>query len=82
MKLVNLLEGLSEYDVNIYQALSKEQMNSILRAMAYLYPKLKAIEQGAGTGDKIIFNFSGVPEIVNDPSDEIIGDEIKEETLH
>ncbi|NIT58430.1 MAG: hypothetical protein GWN00_20040, partial [Aliifodinibius sp.] len=45
-----LTEGLNEYDVQIYMTLSKEQMNSIVRVLAYLYPKLKAIEHGTGTG--------------------------------
>ncbi len=58
-----LTEGLNEYDVQIYMTLSKEQMNSIVRVLAYLYPKLKAIEHGTGTGDKIIFNISGVPKV-------------------
>ncbi len=64
-----LTEGLNEHDVQIYMTLSKEQMNSIVRVLAYLYPKLKAIEHGAGTGDKIVFNISGVPKVINDPKE-------------
>ncbi|NIT58720.1 MAG: hypothetical protein GWN00_21605 [Aliifodinibius sp.] len=64
-----LTEGLNEHDVQIYMTLSKEQMNSIVRVLAYLYPKLKAIEHGTGTGDKIVFNISGVPKVINDPKE-------------
>jgi hypothetical protein len=71
-----LTEGLNEDDVQIYMSLSKEQMGSILRALAYLYPKLKAIEHGTGTGDKIVFNISGMPEIVNDPKEDQENEEV------
>jgi hypothetical protein len=74
-----LTEGLNEDDVQIYMSLSKEQMNSILRALAYLYPKLKAIEHGASTGDRIVFNISGYPELVNEPEGK---EDDKEVILH
>lgn len=59
-----LTHGFTEGDLQVYLMLSKEQMGSIMRALAYIYPKLKAIEHGTGTGDKIVFNFSGLPEVV------------------
>jgi hypothetical protein len=58
--------GLSEEEIDIYSLLTKEQTGILIRLLAYLYPKLKAMEVGAGTGDKVVFNISGMPDFSNE----------------
>jgi hypothetical protein len=55
--------GMDEDEVNLFQMLNKELLATLQRLLAYLYPKLKALEVGSGTGDKVIFNISGIPDV-------------------
>lgn len=66
---LNITRGLSpeanmnEDQMNLYTNTNRELINILIRLLSYLYPKLKATEVSAGTGDKIVFNISGMPDI-------------------
>lgn len=73
-----LTKGMLDNEVDIYLQLSKDQTGTLIRMLAHLYPKLKAVEHGTGTGDKIVFNFSGLPEVVDTKP----GSKTEEATIH
>ncbi len=55
--------GFSDDDADMYNAANKNATGILVRLLAYLYPKLKATEITAGTGDKVVFNINTMPEI-------------------
>ena len=57
------LNGFSDDEVTLYNTTNKEVLNTLVRMLAYLYPKLKSMEVGTGTGEKITFNISTLPAI-------------------
>lgn len=50
-------------DIAMYNASNRNVLDILVRLLSYLYPKLKALEIGAGTGEKITFNINTVPDI-------------------
>jgi hypothetical protein len=54
-------DGFTEEEVEMYNNNYKNVIQILIRLLSYCYPKLKATEVGAGTGDKIVFNISGTP---------------------
>lgn len=66
MNIVNNRSPLYNFvqnEIDLYNVTNKEVINILVRVLAYLYPKLKAMEVNQGTGDKIIINVSGMPDI-------------------
>ena len=58
-----LTADMSEQEVNLFHMLNKELMATLQRLLAYLYPKLKAMELKHGSGENIIFNINTMPEV-------------------
>jgi hypothetical protein len=56
----NLDFGMNEEELEIFKDISKTQLTILVRLLAYCYPKLKATEINTGSGDKIVFNISGL----------------------
>lgn len=62
-KKVSPLAGFTDDEITLYNQTNKECLSTLLRMLAYLYPKLKSMEVGAGTGDKVVFNISTLPSL-------------------
>lgn len=58
--------GMSDGELIIYQQLTKDQLNILVRLLSYCYPKLKATEINTGSGEKIVFNISGMPNMATE----------------
>lgn len=58
--------GMSDGELIIYQQLTKDQLNILVRLLSYCYPKLKATEINTGPGEKIVFNISGMPNMATE----------------
>ena len=61
--------GFSDDDADMYNAANKNATGILVRLLAYLYPKLKATEITAGTGDKVVFNINTMPELTTAPAE-------------
>ena len=61
--------GFSDDDAELYNAANKNATGILVRLLAYLYPKLKATEITAGTGDKVVFNINTMPELSTAPAE-------------
>ena len=61
--------GFTVAEAEMYNNTNKNCQNILIRLLSYLYPKLKATEISAGTGDKIVFNISGTPDITTSNKD-------------
>jgi hypothetical protein len=59
--------GFNEDEADMYNAANKNATGILTRLLAYLYPKLKATEISAGSGDKVIFNINTLPEVSQQP---------------
>jgi len=55
--------GFTEEESEMYNNANKNAQAILIRLLAYLYPKLKATEISAGTGDKVVFNINTAPEL-------------------
>lgn len=56
------LTDMTDDEIVMYNTVNKDVLNMLIRMLAYLYPKLRSLEVGGGTGDKIVFNISTLPQ--------------------
>lgn len=73
-----MLTGFTEDEVELYNMTNKECLSTLIRMLAYLYPKLKSMEVGTGSGDKVVFNINTLPTLA--PAPDAVGEEA--ETVH
>lgn len=57
------VEGFSEQELALYDSTNKDLVQMLLRMLAFLYPKLKALQIGGESSDQIVFNISTLPQI-------------------
>jgi len=57
------LHEMEQPEISMYNACNRNVLDILVRLLSYLYPKLKALEIGAGTGEKITFNINTVPDL-------------------
>jgi hypothetical protein len=55
--------GFTEEEAEMYNNANKNCQNVLIRLLSYCYPKLKATEINAGSGDRVVFNINTAPEI-------------------
>ena len=61
--------GFNDEEADMYNAANKNATGILVRLLAYMYPKLKATEISAGTGDKVVFNINTMPELSTAPAE-------------
>ncbi len=59
----------TEDEADMYNAANKNAVGILVRLLAYMYPKLKATEISAGTGDQVVFNINTMPELSTAPAE-------------
>jgi hypothetical protein len=64
--------GFTEEEAEMYNSANKNCQTILIRLLAYLYPKLKATEISAGSGDKVVFNINTNPDISAGEKAEVI----------
>jgi len=77
------IHGFTEEELDFFNSINKQIIDTLMKLLGYAYPKLKATEISAGTGDHVTFHINTAPNLEAAPPQPPKGEDvIRVKTVH